>query len=355
MVPSLAAALHTRRATLLTSPLPNVTARRPPWLRTRTGRVCSVDPPTPRSRVFFALSPNGLRPVCRVPPSVLTCVFVCAASGVLKFFGPTKASKGGKRCGVALEAANGTHDGTVNGTRYFTCADGHGCLVKIDKVTIVEDGGLCVSSALPHPCPTPSLSFSSLRLCRAQLARSPSLASFFSLLFSVRACCPDIANPLLTPSHLSLLRPPEPPPRLPSPFFILSRLSRHPSFVQLQPAHHPPPPHPAAGPKGAKARTSRTERAAAAAAAGSDHQRRFDDRTATPARPVPPLLTPFGSPAAPRVTAPASIRPGRRRYPRWPRPGAGGAPREGRLSSGSPSSRSALHEGPPPALSTPPP
>lgn len=38
--------------------------------------------------------------------------------GVLMYFGITKASKGEKKCGVALDSAdNGKHDGMVNGQR----------------------------------------------------------------------------------------------------------------------------------------------------------------------------------------------------------------------------------------------
>lgn len=99
--------------------------------------------------------------------------------GVLKFFGPTKASKGGKRCGVALDAANGTHDGMVNGTRYFTCDEGHGCLVKMDKVKIIEEAGLYVSKIPQDPVSMPADSGLAVSLIWSlQLINKIRIASF---------------------------------------------------------------------------------------------------------------------------------------------------------------------------------
>jgi len=59
--------------------------------------------------------------------------------GKLAYYGTTKASKGEKKCGVALDEANGKHDGMVNGQRYFKCTSGHGVLTSPDNITILTD------------------------------------------------------------------------------------------------------------------------------------------------------------------------------------------------------------------------
>eukprot|EP00036_Acanthoecidae_sp_10tr_P001877 CAMPEP_0182939806 /NCGR_PEP_ID=MMETSP0105_2-20130417/46236_1 /TAXON_ID=81532 ORGANISM="Acanthoeca-like sp., Strain 10tr" /NCGR_SAMPLE_ID=MMETSP0105_2 /ASSEMBLY_ACC=CAM_ASM_000205 /LENGTH=585 /DNA_ID=CAMNT_0025079247 /DNA_START=164 /DNA_END=1918 /DNA_ORIENTATION=+ len=59
-------------------------------------------------------------------------------AGSLEYFGVTKKSGGERRCGIALDEPNGKHDGSVNGTRYFSCKSNHGVLTAPENVTLIE-------------------------------------------------------------------------------------------------------------------------------------------------------------------------------------------------------------------------
>ena len=58
--------------------------------------------------------------------------------GVLMYFGITKKSRDARKCGVALDGGSGKHDGSVNGTRYFTCDPGHGILTAPENCQMLE-------------------------------------------------------------------------------------------------------------------------------------------------------------------------------------------------------------------------
>jgi hypothetical protein len=69
--------------------------------------------------------------------------------GVVRFVGPTDFSPTGTWIGVELDAAEGKHDGSVAGRRYFQCSDGAGLFVRPNKAkplsaaaTATADGGL---------------------------------------------------------------------------------------------------------------------------------------------------------------------------------------------------------------------
>lgn len=51
------------------------------------------------------------------------------------YIGPTD-FKEGTWIGVELDTADGKHDGTVNGTRYFECRPGHGLFVRPEAVRL---------------------------------------------------------------------------------------------------------------------------------------------------------------------------------------------------------------------------
>jgi dynactin 1 len=56
--------------------------------------------------------------------------------GVVRFIGPTSFASG-RWVGVELAEPNGKNDGTVQGTRYFTCRMHHGVFCKATQVKIV--------------------------------------------------------------------------------------------------------------------------------------------------------------------------------------------------------------------------
>eukprot|EP00039_Didymoeca_costata_P030782 m.31326 g.31326 ORF g.31326 m.31326 type:complete len:613 (+) comp8304_c0_seq1:254-2092(+) len=58
--------------------------------------------------------------------------------GTLRYYGPTKKSKGAKKCGVELELPNGSHDGSVGGVKYFICEPLYGTLMDPEKVTMIQ-------------------------------------------------------------------------------------------------------------------------------------------------------------------------------------------------------------------------
>lgn len=57
--------------------------------------------------------------------------------GTLRYYG-RHAYMPGFRCGVELDGAHGNNDGSVKGYFYFKCAEGHGVLVDVRKVTLLE-------------------------------------------------------------------------------------------------------------------------------------------------------------------------------------------------------------------------
>lgn len=57
-------------------------------------------------------------------------------AGTLVYYGKTKKSPFEKRCGVALDAPRGKHDGTVGETTYFACRPKHGIIIPLAKVRV---------------------------------------------------------------------------------------------------------------------------------------------------------------------------------------------------------------------------
>ena len=58
-------------------------------------------------------------------------------TGTLLYFGAIHLAPG-LWCGIALDEAEGTHDGFVSDVRYFTCRKKHGIFAPVDKVTHVD-------------------------------------------------------------------------------------------------------------------------------------------------------------------------------------------------------------------------
>ncbi|KAG0655268.1 hypothetical protein C6P46_001082 [Rhodotorula mucilaginosa] len=75
-------------------------------------------------------------------------VQVTAGTGTVRFVGQT-AFAAGKWVGIQLDEPTGKNDGSVAGTRYFTCADGYGVFVRASMVSVLDQGGP-VAEQLPH-------------------------------------------------------------------------------------------------------------------------------------------------------------------------------------------------------------
>ena len=58
----------------------------------------------------------------------------------------TQRTYGKTRVGVELDSACGKHNGTVDGHTYFKCAEKHGLLVPIERVTLLAHGEVRASS-----------------------------------------------------------------------------------------------------------------------------------------------------------------------------------------------------------------
>jgi hypothetical protein len=67
-------------------------------------------------------------------------VQVTAGTGTVRFVGQT-AFAAGKWVGIQLDEPTGKNDGSVAGTRYFTCADGYGVFVRASMVSVLDQGG----------------------------------------------------------------------------------------------------------------------------------------------------------------------------------------------------------------------
>eukprot|EP00752_Nemacystus_decipiens_P009616 g8593.t1 len=65
--------------------------------------------------------------------------------GVVRWVGPTHFSAG-VWVGVELDSCEGKNDGEVQGSRYFTCAAGHGVFVRPESVTSAKGEGLATPS-----------------------------------------------------------------------------------------------------------------------------------------------------------------------------------------------------------------
>lgn len=72
--------------------------------------------------------------------------------GTVRFVGPTSFAAG-KWVGVELDAATGKNDGSVAGTRYFTCELGRGVFVRDRMVRLID--GKDRDPAELRVCPRP--------------------------------------------------------------------------------------------------------------------------------------------------------------------------------------------------------
>src|SRR5688572_16443040 len=70
-------------------------------------------------------------------PPLGSIVSTLPGRGVIRFKGPTEFSTG-KWIGVELYEKNGKNDGSVEGTRYFTCEPGFGIFVRPTQIKAVH-------------------------------------------------------------------------------------------------------------------------------------------------------------------------------------------------------------------------
>ena len=80
-----------------------------------------------------------------------------AKSGTLRFLGPTHFAKG-EWAGIELEEAQGKNDGSIGGTRYFTCQPSYGIFArpeKLEKAKTKEEPKKSVLKSNPIAMSTP--------------------------------------------------------------------------------------------------------------------------------------------------------------------------------------------------------
>ncbi|XP_031165969.1 dynactin subunit 1 isoform X5 [Sander lucioperca] len=70
--------------------------------------------------------------------------------GTVAYIGNTLFASG-KWVGVILDEAKGKNDGTVQGKRYFTCAENRGIFVRQSQIQLVDDGADTTSPETPEP------------------------------------------------------------------------------------------------------------------------------------------------------------------------------------------------------------
>ena len=71
-------------------------------------------------------------------------------TGTLLYFGTIHVAPG-LWCGIALDEADGTHDGLVSDVRYFTCRKKHGIFAPVDKVSHIDAKKVQVSEIVERP------------------------------------------------------------------------------------------------------------------------------------------------------------------------------------------------------------
>ncbi|KAK9507477.1 hypothetical protein O3M35_007329 [Rhynocoris fuscipes] len=79
------------------------------------------------------------------------CISGCKI-GILRYYGQTELGPG-NWCGIELESAEGTNDGSINGVRLFNCSPSHGLFEQESKVTLISQIKAYVSevsSSGPH-------------------------------------------------------------------------------------------------------------------------------------------------------------------------------------------------------------
>ena len=88
------------------------------------------------------------------PESLLRCLLSCRLGdralvrldkvpqrGIVRFVGESALLGSGELwVGLALERKVGKHDGVVRGKRYFSCAPGHGLIVKAARLQVLQAG-----------------------------------------------------------------------------------------------------------------------------------------------------------------------------------------------------------------------
>ncbi|GAA5942628.1 uncharacterized protein JCM15063_000844 [Sporobolomyces koalae] len=233
--------------------------------------------------------------------------------GVVRFVGPTLFATG-KWVGVHLDVPAGKNDGSVAGTRYFTCPPNSGVFVRDRMVTLLPDDDARVGETfkLPPSRPTSSRPSSS--------ASNPSRAHSRT----------SISRPLSSTSSSSSSMPPPPAPsslkRPSSSTSSASRTSttiatasprRSSSIARSAPAAAPPTAALARPAPPMTPRTSSTSRTPATPASTSAPTSRTPSRTPSLSRPNFAPSTPIPTPTPTRTlkssssTDPASITPSR--------------------------------------------
>uniref|UniRef100_A0A8C9ZHT2 Dynactin subunit 1 n=1 Tax=Sander lucioperca TaxID=283035 RepID=A0A8C9ZHT2_SANLU len=97
--------------------------------------------------ILSGISDGGGRPV---KVGSLVEVIGKGQHGTVAYIGNTLFASG-KWVGVILDEAKGKNDGTVQGKRYFTCAENRGIFVRQSQIQLVDDGADTTSPETPEP------------------------------------------------------------------------------------------------------------------------------------------------------------------------------------------------------------
>ncbi|RXW18504.1 hypothetical protein EST38_g7340 [Candolleomyces aberdarensis] len=184
--------------------------------------------------------------------SLGTIVTVPQGRGVVRFVGATH-FKEGKWLGIELDDANGKNDGSIEGTRYFTCRKGYGVFIRPSQIKATH-GSEMPPTQPARTRPAGHQRTSSVGLLRTNSNRSQtSVVSAASSASSSRSMSPAKPTPIQTSSAVSSRNGPRTPvspapptakrtPTLPSqpPPLSASTLGRRPFGARTASGEIPP-------------------------------------------------------------------------------------------------------------------